>query len=188
MIMNKSLGTKLKEKVNAKIYEWKANTVYEVDDVIVESNVLYKCTTRHTSSVFANEGSNWLAINVGGSTSDSLGYSQVTKMGVSEPILVNIPIKETVTFCTPPIEVLKFAQGAQGQTVNLITFDSGDGSRFNYEEDMITFDGKANFNYTHQISMSKPSMITDGTVTGYISESVEIDLSKYKSVKAVVVA
>lgn len=185
MIMNKSLGSKLKEKVNAKIYEWKTNTLYAVDDVIVESNILYKCITRHTSNTWANEKNNWLAINIGGGISGTLGYSQITKMGVSMPMLVNIPIEETVTFCTPPVEVLKFAQGAQGQMVNLITFDSGDGIKFLYNTDSIVFNGTMELNYNYTINMSQPSMITDGTAVGYISESEEIDMSKYKNVSNV---
>ena len=103
-------------------------------------------------------------------------------MGVSTETSVSIPIKETVTFTTAPVEVLKFKEGEKNKVVNLLTFDSGDGSRFNYAEDMVTFDGKLNLNYTHNIPMTKPAMITDGTTTGYISESAEVDLSIYKDV------
>ena len=103
-------------------------------------------------------------------------------MNVTAPKTYEIKIAETTNFCFPPVEVLKFTEGEQNKVVNLLTFDSGDGSRFNYEQDMIAFDGKVSLNYTHDIPMTKPSMITDGTTTGYISESEEIDFSKYKSV------
>ena len=105
-------------------------------------------------------------------------------MGVSTVTNVSIPIKKTVTFTTAPVEVLKFKEGEKNKVVNLLTFDSGDGSRFNYEQDMIAFDGNVSLNYTHNIPMTKPSKITDGTTTGYICESAEVDLSIYKNVES----
>ena len=80
---------------------------------------------------------------------------------------------------------MKFVQGTQNVTLNELTFDSGDGDRFTYDADKIKFDGSVKLKTSHTVNMTTPTSITDGTNTGYISESDEIDLSVYKTVTGV---
>lgn len=47
------------------ISDWVTSTPYNVGDMVLHSNKLYKCTTQHTSSVFATDISNWTAVEIG---------------------------------------------------------------------------------------------------------------------------
>lgn len=100
---------------------------------------------------------------------------------VTAPQTVNI--KVGTNFVQSPIEVLK--EGAEQTNVqrNIETFD--DGTDFNYNNNYVEFDGTAHLKTSYAVNMSTPQMITDGTTTGYISESDNIDFNNWDSVREV---
>ena len=171
----------------AVVNTWSANTLYTANEMVIYNDTIYFANVTHTSSstfeadmVVGNE--KWRTAN----TSSCLGdWKQVTRLDATAGTIVTITINNTYTFVTPPIEVLKFTQGAQNVVVTEITFDSGDGNKFTYTVDMVKFDGSAKLNTNHLVSMSVPMSITDGVSAGYISESNIIDLSMYKTVLGV---
>ena len=123
-----------------------------------------------------------ISSNSGG---DSTSYKQITKLNATAGTVVTIPINNTLTFIKPPVEILKFVQGTQNVTLNELTFDSGDGGKFTYDADKIKFDGSVKLKTSHTVNMTTPTSITDGTNSGYISESDTIDFSGYKNVEGV---
>lgn len=121
-------------------------------------------------------------------------YTQSTRLGSKAGQSFDLPISNTVDFNRPPVEVLKFKQGStEVQTKN--TFDSSEASDFviNGQEavnngfDYVSLDGTIHPKISYIAAMSTPVAITDGTTTGYISESDEIDFSDWDDVLGVVI-
>lgn len=114
-------------------------------------------------------------------------WNQVTKINVVAPLDVDINIPYTNTFKRPPVEVLKYEQGATDITTNVLNFDVGDGSKFEIDgvtatdSKLVTFDGVVKPNHDITYSLNTPTLMTNK----YYSESEEIDLSDYKVVEEV---
>lgn len=168
---------------------WKTSTVYAVNKLVSKDSSLYMCLIAHTSTVFDTDFSKgyWKKIDsdqtVVGSAS---GYSQVTKLNVVAPKTLQIAINTTRTFCLPPVEVLKFKSGNANVVITECGFNNSDETDFNHG-DGVAFDGTMHPNTNYTVPMSAPTSITDGTNTGYTSQSDEIAFSAYKSVEEMVI-
>jgi hypothetical protein len=80
--------------------------------------------------------------------------------------------------------VLEEAPG-ESVLVNDLHFDNSDAADFNFDADYVAFDGTMHLNTEYNIPMSIPTIITDGTNTGYISESDNIDFGDWDNVEGV---
>jgi hypothetical protein len=95
-----------------------------------------------------------------------------------------LAINQTNSFILPPIEVLEEAPD-ESALVNDLHFDNSDAADFNFDADYVTFDGNMHLKTEYDISMSTPTVITEGTNTGYISESDNIDFGDFANVEGV---
>lgn len=170
---------------------WTPNTDYVAGNAVIYNDILYICNVTHTSSADFNDDmlpgyEKWRTINT---SATSGSWLQVTKLDVTAPQIVEIIINKTVTFLTAPVEVLKFQEGVQDETVNEFTFIAGDGQKFTVDgvradtNKFVLFDGVAQLRTGYIYPM-----ISEGSVgNGYVSVSTEIDLSEFKSVERLVV-
>ena len=176
---------------HAVISYWEPNTDYIASNAVIYNDTLYICNVAHTSSTnFNNDmppgAEKWRTVNT---SSASGGWMQVTKLDVEAPKIVEIIIDRTITFCTAPVEVLKFKNGIQDEVINELTFISGDGKKFNVDDisadlnQFVIFDGTARLKtkYTY------PMVLDSAVGSGYVFISSDIDLSEYKSVESLVV-
>ena len=168
---------------------WESNKQYSLYDTVVENEEVYFCIMTHTSSNnFQDDldANKWKLIG-GGSSSEGDGLDQITKLNVVAPLNIDIPIPYTDTFKRPPVEVLKYTQGTTNITTNALTFNAGDGSKFEIDgvtakdSQLVTFDGVVKPNHDITYPFNTPTLMT----TKYYSESEEIDLSDYKVVEEV---
>jgi hypothetical protein len=130
---------------------WEPNTPYSKDEAVVYNDVIYLANSTHTSgSTFAGDmqtgTEKWRTINTSSTVGD---WKQLTETNVSANTSVNITINNTLTFITPPVEILIYNAGSQGSVINKFTFVAGDGSSF-------TVDGVS--------AETSPYLIFDGTV------------------------
>ena len=168
---------------------WESNKQYSLYDTVVENEEVYFCIMEHTSSnTFQDDldAHKWKLIG-GGSSSEGDGLDQITKLNVVAPLNIDIPIPYTDTFKRPPVEVLKYTQGTTNITTNALTFNAGDGSKFEIDgitakdSQLVTFDGVVKPNHDITYPFNTPTLMTNK----YYSESEEIDLSDYKVVEEV---
>lgn len=169
---------------------WAEDTEYKVNNIVGYGGAAYICLVAHTSSSDFDADyalgcwSKVEAPKVGAS-----GYLQVLDQGVtgassSAPHIKSLAINATKDFILPPIEVLEETAG-QSVILNDLHFDNTDADDFNYNAAYVTFDGTMHLKTTFDVPMSAPQEITDGTTTGYISESDNIDFGDYKTVEGV---
>ena len=168
----------------SKAQEWQTGKAYKANQLVTHNASLFLCLADHTSGVFADDkaAKRWKQIDsdqtVIGSAS---GYVQITKRGITEHTVVNIPVHASAAICLPPAEVLRFFKGASNVTQTICDFDAN-------EEDDFKHDGTAEFTGTlhvrerFTVPMSKLEEI--GT-NAFYSESETIDCSRYKSISSV---
>ena len=165
----------------ATIEEWHANTPYIKGAVVTYNGNLWKAKEAFTSISDFNQDK-WENLSGGGSGSVA-GWKQVTKLNAPAGTKVTIKFKETLNFCFPPIDVLQLQAGTANVIMNSYTFDVGDGSRFEYDENKVTFDGTVHCNTAINIPMTTPTALG----SGFMCMSDEIDLNDYNSVEGVLV-
>lgn len=160
--------------------EWVNNKVYAKSSLVTYNDSLYMCLVAHTSTNNFNSDFNkgyWKKIDSDQTIINSAnGYSQVQKNNVVAPLTVNIDINSTTTYCLPPIEVLRQVDGTQNQTIVEQTYDTNEASNLFYDNKYVEVSTATYELVNHNIGISSPTLITDGTNTGYISVSDEIDL------------
>jgi len=165
----------------ATIEEWHANTSYIKGAVITYNGNLWKAKEAFTSISDFNQDK-WENLSGGGGGSVA-GWKQVTKLNATAGTKVTIRFPETLNFCFPPIDVLQLQAGTANVIMNSYTFDVGDGSRFEYDENKVKFDGTVHCNTAINIPMTTPTALG----SGFMSMSDEIDFNDYNSVEGVYV-
>lgn len=174
----------------------KRNTAYSLNDIVnTKFGIKLKCITAGTSSTdpLILDGTSPITDGtvVWEVQEEQRGgqYSQVLVTGVtgassSNPYYKSLVINSTNKFVLPPIDVLQEST-AQNATVMASSFNVEDASSFNYNNSYVEFDGSLHLKTKYDISMSTPTAITDGTNTGYISESANIDFGDWDNVEGV---
>lgn len=165
--------------VNISLSDWKPNTLYAKGDIVVYSGAIWRSGEEHTSGTEFNQNG-WENLSGGGGGSVS-GWKQITKLNATAGTKVNINFPETLTFCLPPIDVLMLQAGTQGVIMNSYTFDGGDGSKFNYNDKYVAFDGQVHCNTAINVPMTAPTPL----VSGFVCMSDEIDFNEYNSVDGI---
>lgn len=167
---------------------WQPNTSYSKDEAVIYNDVIYLANSTHISgSTFVGDmvigSEKWRTIN----TSTTVGdWKQVTETNIAAGTLVNITVNNTLTFISPPVEVLKYIAGAQGQVVTEFTFVAGDGASFTVDgvsgetSPYVTFDGTAHLNNIYNYQMVLNSAWTG---TGQCSIDSNIDDTIFKRVE-----
>ena len=112
---------------------------------------------------------------------DTLGYSQVTKLNTITYKGVDIPIKQNADFVRPPISVLKLRDDGITETDTACEFNDGDASDFVANDGVVFAGGIMKPRTTFEIAMTEPTELA----SGYISNTELIDMTNYKAVKAV---
>jgi len=171
---------KLSQSVS--IAEWKPSTMYKKGDIITYNNSIYRAASDHTSTL-AFEIDKWESLSGGGAGGSVVGWKQITKLNTPASTKVTINFPETLNFCFPPIDVLQLQAGTANVIMNSYTFDVGDGSRFEYDENKVKFDGTVHCNTSIKIPMTTPTALG----SGFMCMSDEIDLNDYNSVEGVYV-
>ena len=171
---------KLSQSVS--LAEWKPSTIYKKGDIITYNNSIYRAASDHTSTL-AFEIDKWESLSGGGAGGSIIGWKQITKLNTPSGTKVTINFPKTLTFCFPPIDVLWLQAGTAGVVMNSYTFDVGDGNRFEYDKNLVEFDGTVHCKTEISIPMSEPSVLG----SGFMSMSDEIDLDDYNSVDGVYV-
>lgn len=168
------------------VEDWGSGNQYKKNDLVMQNGDLYICITAHTSSSsFSTDELKWLKI--GGSSSGNGNIGQVTKLGVTAPIEVEIPMPSTTTFDFPSVEVLKLDAGQSNVSTNALNFSVGDGDKFVVENTvasespLIIFDGVAKPNHEVEYNFNTPVQMSNY----YYSMTDEIDLTDYKLVSEV---
>ena len=164
---------------NVLLSEWKKSTIYDKGDIVIFNSQIWRSGQRHNSGL-EFDASLWESLT-GGGGGGSAGWKQVTKLNATSNTVVRINFPETLTFCFPPIDVLQLVPGSSNITLNSYTFDAGDGERFEYDKQLVTFDGNVRCNTSIKINMSEPQAIG----SGFICISEEIDLDKYSDINGV---
>lgn len=165
--------------VNISLSDWKPNTLYAKGDIVVYSGAIWRSGAEHTSGTEFNQNG-WENLSGGGGGSVS-GWKQITKLNATAGTKVNINFPETLTLCLPPIDVLMLQAGTQGVIMNSYTFDGGDGSKFNYNDKYVAFDGQVHCNTAINVPMTAPTPL----VNGFMCMSDEIDFNDYNSVDGI---
>lgn len=166
---------------------WKPNTTYKKDSLVYSDGILYRVTQDFTSTTIFDE--TYLEPLTGGG-GGSGGVKQVTKLGVIAPRDVEIEISPTNKFNMPPVEVLKLSDGTTNITTNALTFDAGDGSKFNVEgkvaseSQLVIFDSTARPNHGIKYFFGETTKMVDN----YYAESETINLADYTVVEGVTLA
>lgn len=165
---------------------WDSNVYYPYHKLCVYQGSLYRCIIPHTSiSTFVSE--NWEELSgSGGEGGSGDGYSQIEAYNVvasnDTPYIINIPIESNATHTLYPTDVLKYKAGSRG-TENIMTFNSTDAEKLEYNEDYVTFED-AKMKIKQKLEVSLSPAINLGS--GYLRMSNEIYLNdKYKSVENV---
>lgn len=165
---------------------WDSNVYYPYHKLCVYQGSLYRCIIPHTSiSTFVSE--NWEELSgSGGGSGSGDGYSQIEAYNVvasnETPYIINIPIESNATHTLYPTDVLKYKAGLRG-TENIMTFNSTDAEKLEYNEDYVTFED-AKMKIKQKLEVSLSPAINLGS--GYLRMSNEIYLNdKYKSVENV---
>lgn len=166
---------------------WKPNTTYKKDSLVYSDGILYRVTQDFTSTTIFDE--TYLEPLTGGG-GGSGGVKQVTKLGVIAPRDVEIEISPTNKFNMPPVEVLKLLDGTTNITTNALTFDAGDGSKFNVEgkvaseSQLVIFDSTARPNHGIKYFFGETTKMVDN----YYAESSPINLADFVDVEGVTLA
>ena len=171
------------------VTDWETNKRYAMYDLVMSSRNLYISLVAHTSINFVDDlaSGKWMQINGGSSEGGGSSGKQITKLGVVAPLSVDIDIPPTELFNSPSVEVLKFAGGSENVSTNALTFNVGDGNKFNIEgvvaskSPLVTFDGVVRPNHNIKYKFGDAVKM----VQNYYSESATIDLSDFKSVEEV---
>ena len=161
--------------------DWQQAIKYVKDNVIINNQIIYRCTSSHISNNFDDDLKNglWEQISSsGGSGGSSADYKQITKLNITAPKTELISINVTSTFTKPPLEILKFVEGENDVVVTLCDFDNNDSTDFEANE-FLTFDGNMSLKTIYDIVVSTPTQL----VKGYCSITEDIDLTKFKSVE-----
>lgn len=178
---------------NATIKQWLPNTLYSIDEFVVQSDTLYRCLVGHTSStgVFTDDmtvgNEKWKPIS--GSGGGVGGIKQVTKMNATAGTIEIIALPWTSTLLLPVVEVLKFIAGAQNQVFTACNFSNADASDFSIDGQSAalspwhTWDGTMKLKTAYAVSFTTPVALVDGMIT----ESDFIDFSIYESVSTITV-
>lgn len=161
--------------------DWQQAIKYVKDNVIINNQILYRCTSPHIANKFDDDLKNglWEQISSsGGSGGSSADYKQITKLNITAPKTELISINVTNTFAKAPLEILKFVEGENDVVVTLCDFDNSDSTDFEDNEFLI-FDGNMSLKTIYDIVVSTPTQL----VKGYCSITDDIDLTKFKSVE-----
>lgn len=175
---------------------WKPHTHYSTNqcdgpNLCIYKDTLYICIKNNVSGdnfITDEKNGYWKAVDNSQTVVGSDGgYSQITKMGVQNGSIVQIPIQKTTTFCKPPIEVLKFKTGSKAQIVTANNYNNGDsddfliGNRPAGECPYVKFDGTMHPAISYNIVVSSP----EPCGKGYMAESDVIDFNDYKKVVSI---
>lgn len=118
----------------------------------------------------------------GGNNSSSI--FQVEKFGViasiQSPIELNIPIPKTTDFKLPPVEVLKFAAGANDQLITISSFSSSEDKNYDLDSYML-LDGKIRLKTDYTIEPFEEVPLPSGN-TLY---SFPIDLVQFLNIEKI---
>lgn len=166
----------------------KRNTAYSLNDIVnTKYGIKLKCTAAGTTSTdpLILDGTSpitdgtvvWEVIEQGGGR---IEYSQVTKNVTTANEEIEIEVYENTNFNRAPIEILKQQASSSGVTSTLCDFIDTDSSKFNYV-DNVEFDGSAHLQTNFNLTMSTPTALGEG----YVSESDEIDISKFNVIEGV---
>lgn len=165
--------------------DWQPAIKYVKDNVIINNQIIYRCTASHISNSFDDDLKNglWEQISSsGGSGGSNAEYKQITKLNITAPKTELISINVTNTFAKAPCEILKFVEGENDVVVTLCDFDNSDSTDFEANE-FLTFDGNMSLKTIYDITVGTPTKLTKG----YCSITDDIDLTKFKSVEEMVV-
>lgn len=177
-------------KVRASSFEdWEPGKEYEADDYVVHGDFIYRANTKHTSAAKFGDDmrpgiEKWRAAGCGEEVG---GIKQVTKLGVTAPAVIDLPISKTLTFARPPVEVLKLTPGSKDAVTTLCAFDNADADGFVTGGEsaeaarFVEFDGTMHLRSVYDVPVSAPVAMGER----YYSESEEIDFANYKAVEAV---
>lgn len=161
--------------------DWQQAIKYVKDNVIINNQIIYRCTSPHISNSFDDDLKNglWEQISSsGGSGGSNAKYKQITKLNITAPKTELISINVTNTFAKAPCEILKFVEGEDDVVVTLCDFDNSDSTDFE-DNEFLTFDGNMSLKTIYDIVVSTPTQL----VKGYCSITEDIDLTKFKSVE-----
>lgn len=109
----------------------------------------------------------------GGSGIAGNTYKQVTKLGVTAPAQVQIPMSTTDTFCLPPVEILKFTAKAGDNAVVV-------------KNNVAQFKQNETYTFSDAVKLKTAYTIPTQTVAvgdGFLSESGEFDFKKIEKVE-----
>lgn len=177
-------------KICASSFEnWLPDTFYEAGDFVYCGDLVYRANTKHISSANFKDDmkpgtEKWRVIGCG---EDVGGIKQLTKLSVTAPAILEIPISKTLTFARPPVEVLKLTPGSKDVVTTLCAFDNSDADDFVVGGEsgetarFVEFDGAMRPRTVYDVAMSAPVAMGER----YCSESEEIDFADYKTVEAV---
>ena len=161
--------------------DWQQAIKYVKDNVIINNQIIYRCTSSHIANKFEDDLKNglWEQISSsGGGGGGSADYKQITKLNITAPKTGLISINVTNTFAKAPLEILKFVEGENDVVVTLCDFDNSDSTDFE-DNEFLTFDGNMSLKTIYDIVVSTPTQL----VQGYCSITEDIDLTKFKSVE-----
>lgn len=174
----------------------KRNTAYSVNDIVnTKYGVKLTCTTAGTTSTdpLILDGTSPIADGTvvweiqeeqGGGEYTQVLVTGVTGASSSSPYYKRLAINATSKFILPPIDILQEST-AESETVIVSSFNIEDASSFNHNNAYVEFDGSLHLKIEYNVPMSTPVVITDGTNTGYISESANIDFGDWVNVGGV---
>lgn len=168
---------------------WMPGKEYEADEFVFYGDLVYRANTKHVSKAGFGEDmkpgtEKWRAIGCG---EEAGGIKQLTKLSVTAPVTLEIPISKTKTFARPPVEVLKLTSGSKDVVTTLCAFDNADADDFVVNGEsaetarFVEFDGVMQPRTVYDVAVSAPVAMGDR----YYSESEEIDFADYKTVEAV---
>ena len=167
----------------SKAKPWATGESFSVNDLVSYGDDLYMCLISHTSGDFDTDFDSgyWRKVSsdqtvVGGAG----GYSQVTKMNVTAPLNVNIDISPNMTYCYPPVEVLKLGDITAEVTLSQMTFDQGDSLDFEYNSTNIGFNGVM---YTKTDIKVPCTAVLEHISKKYLLTSENININNYKDIQ-----
>ena len=123
---------------------WKPNTKYPKDRLVVYNDTPYLANEAHISSPqfiddMQSGHEKWRALNIGGQNG---GWKQVTEMNpATANSIVNIPIKRTLTYLEPPIEVLVFKAGVNISPIIYQFTTESEANKYNYNKKYVATKG-----------------------------------------------
>lgn len=156
------------------ITDWKGETDYLKNDLVVINNALYRCLNAHTSSTeFADDTVYWQMVGV--SVENGYGYSQVQATDVVANTYIYLPIDQSSQFVKPPVEVLKADSATTGTSITSGFVPK----QWDYDTDNVEMSySSVKMRNSYEVKTSSPVLLS----TKYIQESEEIDLSNYADV------